>query len=250
MRFVLDFERARNGEEIPVVLKSVAGLRDRVGDGLRHFVYDRAFSGHDHVRAIVELGILPITKPAGVDSFSDWTKVRGSLWKTGTPRFDMSLDGCLHKMALNQGMIWHLEESRGGLVHAKRADHHSIDRYRNPDGSYGFKIGLEMRCGSSGHRFTVDLTEPNPVVGGTQVMGINLKAHPVADVDAISKAYSIRSDVESSFSWLKNSTGMGPRAGSYDSAAHEMDLFLVSLTNNALAFAEWRQRYQGRHRAA
>lgn len=245
MRMVLDFERARNGAELPVAIESVRRARQRIGDGLRHFVYDRALSSHDQIGEIAAMGILPIGKPAGLDTFADWRKIVDSEFKPGVLTFDLDLDGCPHRLAMHHGMMWNLVNRGGRWFYEKRADVADIRRVQREDGSFGFLLDLRMRCGPRWHELTVDLTAPLTVDGGRRRIRIaaHLKPHPVADTKLIENAYSIRNDVESGFGRFKNHMGIGPRAGSFTPLAHEIDLLLLSLTVNALAWAEWRQEY-------
>lgn len=245
MRLVLDFERARRGDELPVVLESLRRVHHLAEDGLRHFVYDRALNSHDQVKEIVAMGILPIGKPAGLDAFHDWRKVLGSEVEPGALTFDLDWGGCTHRVAMTHGMMWNLKNRRGRWLREKRADISDIRRVKREDGSFAFLLDLRMRCGPRWHDFTVDLCAPLTVDGGRREVDLaaHLKPHPVADIELISNAYSVRNDVESEFSRFKNHMGIGPRAGSFTALGHEIDLLLLSLTVNALAWAEWRQDY-------
>ena len=252
MRLILDFARAQGGGEIPVVLDSLQVLRSRIGDGLRHFVYDRALRGHDQVTRIVEMGLLPISKPDSVDAFSDWD-VRGHPVRDNVLSFDLDFAGCVHRLAADYGMLWHLEHDGKVWRYTKRMAVEAISRRVKPDGSCAFDIDLRLRCEKSWHQLRVDLTEPLLVDGGRRNVRLaaHLKPHPMADMDRFSAAYGIRNDVEAGFSRFKNNLGIGHRAGSYTRLAHEIDLLLLALTSNALAWAEWQQDHsEPRHIAA
>ncbi len=244
MRMILDFAGAPAGGEMPVALDSLEALRSRVGDGLRQFVYDGALRGHDQVTRIVEMGVLPIGKPDAVDSFADWD-VRGKPLRSKILNFDFDFSGCVHRLAADYGMLWHLEHDGELWRYGKRAVVESVERRKRPDGSYTFDVDLRLRCNSSWHELRVDLTEPLVVDGGRRSVRLaaHVKAHPMADIERFASAYGIRNDAESGFARFKNYLGIGSRAGSFTRLAHDIDLLLLALTSNALAWAEWRQEY-------
>lgn len=259
MRLILDVGRAAPSRDVKVGIESVLRLRSHLGDRVRHFAYDRALNSHDDITALMRAGILPLTKPGNVHAFDDWKQLPtkrirlDGKKKKAIPfeyRFD---DGCFHHLAIDAGMLWDMDDAGGVLNYGKRAEHLDIRRVVRADGSYDFEVDMKLYCRRGGnHYFTWSLTGAVERLDHRRPLRLaaHLRPFPIADPDITGPALTVRQNAESNFKYMKDFMGLGRRARSYGVLAHEIDVLLLTIAHNALVWAEFRQRYQEKPKAA
>jgi len=243
-RLILDAARVRGsigkdkGGEMAQVIPACRRLRDQVGDGLTHLVYDGALRG-THTRQLASMGIVAVNKPHGI-------RTRGQLEDydhkpvAAKSVFPVDIDGCCHELTYSYGHLWNTVRSLGRDRRAQILAVTDVRRLPAPSG-YTFEADFEVPCDAfGGHILNVSTHENAEIPGSRHKVPSELALVPMGDKDVFNAVYGLRNSAESAFNLLKHHRGMSPRAQSYNGLRHEIDLLLAAMVNNALVRAEHR----------
>lgn len=252
-RIVLDAARVREtmgaskGGEMAEVIPAARRLRNRVGDGLTHLVYDGAMRG-THMDQLAAMGVVGVNKPHGIrtqgqlEDYDDKPVDKDKV-------FTVTVDGCAHRLSYAFGHLWATVESPRGVRRAEILEVTDVRRSSAAEG-YTFEADLAVLCGANeSHRLTLSMHTGSRIPGSRKKVPADLALVPMADQQVFGPAYGQRNSAEAAFSLFKNHRGMGPRAQSYNGLRHEIDLLMASVVNNALVRAEFRQRRVSRRAA-
>ena len=238
-RIILAVVRAKDGDELDVVIPAVRELRRQLGDAFTTFVYDGAMEATHHQK-LQAMGVGTVNKVKKEKEVDQWIRFLNAPVEEDAKVFTRDFDGCVHDLTFAAGILWEVAEVGGRLVQRRTAEHTDCRRYETADG-YRFEVDLSLYCARtrSWHVWTVDPTAIVKVDGQREPinLGSQLRMIPMND-SAFAPTYGIRNDAESSFKHIKHDLDMGNRAGSYCGLFHEVDLLLASSVHNALAWAE------------
>ncbi len=246
-RIVFTIDRAPGGNEMDNVVPTVLRLREMLGDGLRHFIYDGAMAGVHH-HELHRSGLLTVNKPKGLRSLEQWRSFQGS--RIAKNRIMRIHTHCTHdhRVDLAAGMFWVVgTDQLGRPVRSTVVEHRDVRRLMRPDGGFRFELDLVTRCPEGDHILTVDPSAERYKLDRRWLnLAEQLRTLPM-NLETFGPVYGLRNSSESDFSHMKHFLGLGTRAGSYTVERHELDLILTGMIHNA---ADWLEHGRRGRRAA